>query len=118
MPISYRLNLGQFPFLVHEERSIPTFALIAKYVAKLEGVNLDVSLNHTEKSQKVAWCAHIESHLGDLVVSPHISSHSGSLTLEVSYPVLPSRKFYRSDSASVGVYVTCTSALLCSRANT
>lgn len=32
-------------------------------------VNLDSGLSRTEKSKTVAWSSHIESHLGDIVVS-------------------------------------------------
>lgn len=70
---SYSFNSGQLPFLTHEGRTIPTFALIVKYVAGLKDVgaaNLDASLNNPEQSRKVAWCAHVESNLGDLVVNP------------------------------------------------
>lgn len=69
-----KLQPGQLPFLVHEQHTVSTFGLITKYVAELKDVNnansnLDASLDNTERSQTVAWCAHVESNLGDIVVS-------------------------------------------------
>jgi hypothetical protein len=87
----HHFKLGQFPFLIHEERTIPTFALITKYVAELKDVgaaNLDASLNNSEKSRKVAWCAHVESNLGDLVVNPHSLNVSWRLTLILKHHTL------------------------------
>jgi len=82
---------GQFPFIIHEDRVIPTFALIATYVATLKDVdtaNLDASLDITEKSRKVAWYAHVESNLGDLVHHT-LYAHHGNWT-RVTQPALAS----------------------------
>lgn len=59
---------------------IQTFALIVAYVTALkDATNLDASLDGTEKSLKVAWHAHVESNLGDLVVIPtHFTAYSGA----------------------------------------
>jgi sorting and assembly machinery component 37 len=95
--LSFQFNFlwfkqGQLPFLVHEERIIPTFALIAKYVAGLKdfgtSTNLDASLNNTDQSRKVAWCAHVESNLGDLVVIPHLRYVSQCYSLVLKYHTL------------------------------
>lgn len=63
--------IGQLPFLVHDQFTISSFPSIIKYVAGLKkpGRNdLDAPLTPSERSQKVAWTAHIESHFGNLVV--------------------------------------------------
>lgn len=68
---------GQLPFLTHGQHIISSFTSIVKYIAGLKNTdnnsypnaNLDLSLNHLQKSQKVAWCAHVESNMGNLVVS-------------------------------------------------
>jgi len=90
---------AQFPFLVHGERTIPTFALIIKYVASLKDIrtgSLDASLGHARKSQEVAWCAHVESNLGD-VVYYNLYAHHGNwagLTQPVLASMLPVPQCY------------------------
>lgn len=90
---------GQLPFLTHEGRTIPTFALIVKYVAGLKDVgaaNLDASLNNPEQSRKVAWCAHVESNLGDLVYHTLYSHHGNwaGLTQPALASMLPVPQSY------------------------
>jgi len=68
---------GQLPYLVHDQHVVTSFQSIVKYVSDLRGVdhaqypdaNLDILLSPSQKSQRTAWTAHAESHLGDLVVS-------------------------------------------------
>lgn len=68
---------GQLPFLVHEQYAVASYPSIVKYISGLQTADfktypradLDAPLSHKEKAQKVAWHAHAESHLGDLVVS-------------------------------------------------
>jgi sorting and assembly machinery component 37 len=63
--------IGQLPFLIHNQITVASFPAIIKYIAglKTSGQNdLDASLSPSEKSQKVAWISHVESHLGNLVV--------------------------------------------------
>lgn len=115
---------GHLPFLTHEEQIIPTFALIAKYVTGLKDVcvtNIGSSLNNTENSQKIAWCAHVESNMGDLVVNIIHTQHVSwrcSLRFEVSYSILSSRQLDRSDAVSTSIFITCSTMLLCSWAHT
>jgi sorting and assembly machinery component 37 len=69
--------LGQLPFLIHDQHTVTTLALIIKYVAGLKSpefspnANLEAPLDQRTKSQNVAWCAHVESTLGDIVASLH-----------------------------------------------
>ncbi|KAF4615516.1 hypothetical protein D9613_002752 [Agrocybe pediades] len=66
---------GQLPFLVHDQHVSTSFESIVKYVSglresdyeKYEHANLDITLNATQRSKRVAWFAHAESHLADLV---------------------------------------------------
>ncbi|KJA27465.1 hypothetical protein HYPSUDRAFT_179521 [Hypholoma sublateritium FD-334 SS-4] len=66
---------GQLPCLVHEQYAVALYPSIVKYISGLQTADfktypradLDASLSHKEKAQKVAWHAHAESHLGDLV---------------------------------------------------
>ena len=68
---------GQLPCLVHEQYAVALYPSIVKYISGLQTADfktypradLDTILSHKEKAQKVAWHAHAESHLGDLVVS-------------------------------------------------
>lgn len=77
------LWLGQLPFLVHEQHTVGSFPSIVKYVSGLRNsdpktypnANLDANLSPREKAQRIAWLAHAESHLGDLVVSRGINSN-------------------------------------------
>ena len=77
LPLSFILTaqpplIGQLPFLVHNQVTVTSFPAITKYIANLETFgqhDLDVSLSPTEKSQRVAWASHVESHFGNLVVS-------------------------------------------------
>ncbi|KDR73498.1 hypothetical protein GALMADRAFT_251207 [Galerina marginata CBS 339.88] len=74
---------GQLPFLVHEQHVAGSFVSIVKYVSGLRSAdyaaygdaNLDFHFVASEKSQKSAWYAHIESHLGDLVYHNLYSNH-------------------------------------------
>ncbi|KAF8077822.1 hypothetical protein FPV67DRAFT_14949 [Lyophyllum atratum] len=50
--------------------------------------NLDASLNTTEKSQTIAWCAHIESNLGD-IISNVLYSHQDNW-VGLTHPALAS----------------------------
>ncbi|EIN07269.1 hypothetical protein PUNSTDRAFT_104876 [Punctularia strigosozonata HHB-11173 SS5] len=75
---------GVFPYVTHDKRVVSSLALIVKYVSALPESSLrsngedkdadayirpdlDKSLVNGEKARKVAWCAHVESQLGDLV---------------------------------------------------
>ena len=65
------LFVGQLPFLVHDHQAISSFPLIIEYVtalAKCHGAEVNSPVPPAN-AENVAWCAHIESHLGDLVVS-------------------------------------------------
>ncbi|KAF8911986.1 Tom37 C-terminal domain-containing protein [Gymnopilus junonius] len=63
---------GQLPFLVHEQQVVNSFSAIVRYVSGLHHASyvnsdLDSHLSASEKSQRNAWFAHVESHLADLV---------------------------------------------------
>ncbi|KAG5354042.1 hypothetical protein C0989_009739 [Termitomyces sp. Mn162] len=62
------------PYLVHEHHTVTSLGSIIKYITGLKATgptrsssNLDSSLSGTEKAQSIAWCAHVESNLGDIV---------------------------------------------------
>jgi len=66
--------LGQLPFLNHEHHVISPLPLIMKYLSALKSATksdrADKRSNQgTEQAADVAWRAHVESHLGDVVVS-------------------------------------------------
>ena len=75
---------GQMPYLAHGHHFVAPLSSILKYVAALNpaslpheedagelfSVDLDVLLSPVERAKKTAWCAHVESNLGDLVVCP------------------------------------------------
>jgi len=70
---------GQLPFLTHLHNTISALPSILKYISaclpseKLPAPDLDSYLSASEKSQQVAWCAHVEANLGDLVVCTLLS---------------------------------------------
>jgi len=75
--------LGQLPFLLHERLSVASFTAIVKYISGLRDAghasypNLDGRLSPAEKAKRTAWYAHVESHLGDLVVCHSHSPFEG-----------------------------------------
>jgi sorting and assembly machinery component 37 len=79
--------VGQLPFLTHGHHTVAPLASIVKYVAALTPASLpavteaeadgpelsfsadiDALLSTSERARRIAWIAHIESALGDLVV--------------------------------------------------
>ncbi|KAG6918117.1 hypothetical protein DXG01_016305 [Tephrocybe rancida] len=99
-----RQSIGQLPYLTHEQHTVSSLGSIIKYVAGLKvadatrsSFNLDLSLSGTEKSQTTAWCAHVESNLGDIVSYVLYSNQSNWAklthpTLASMYP-LPQRYY-------------------------
>ncbi|KAJ3574817.1 hypothetical protein NP233_g1497 [Leucocoprinus birnbaumii] len=80
---------GQLPFLIHDQVTVASFPAITKYVANLKASgrpDLDASLSPSEKSQKVAWTSHVESHYGNLVYNTFYSSTTN--WEKVIHPVL------------------------------
>lgn len=71
-------TLGQLPFLLHDQFSVSSFTSIVKYISRIKDANPDLDLSLTERAQRTAWYAHVESRLGDLVVyhSPFFSKTS------------------------------------------
>ena len=75
----YPPSKGQLPFLTHLHNIISPLPSILKYISaclpleKLPAPDLDSYLSASEKSQQVAWCAHVEANLGDLVVCTSLS---------------------------------------------
>lgn len=71
------LNIGQLPCLTHDHHVVVLLPSIIKYVSKLgarttgefANTDLDQDLSSSQRSQGIAWSAHAEAHLGDLVVS-------------------------------------------------
>jgi hypothetical protein len=90
MHIWLTVATGQLPFLVHDEQVVVSFPSIIKYVVGLgnsdplayPNANLDGSLGQLEKAQKQAWCAHVNSDLGDLVVRQPLPLVPASFRLE------------------------------------
>lgn len=78
--------IGQFPYLTHGSHLAAPLSSIIKYVSGLSpsslpvqdesgaeqifSTNLDALLSRVECAQRTAWCAHILTTLGDLVVRP------------------------------------------------
>ncbi|KAF8163460.1 outer mitochondrial membrane transport complex protein-domain-containing protein [Crassisporium funariophilum] len=66
---------GQLPFLLHDQHVVASYTSIIKYVSGLQSsenttypnADLDSHLTISNKAKRTAWCAHAESHLGDLV---------------------------------------------------
>ncbi|KAF9454643.1 hypothetical protein P691DRAFT_796183 [Macrolepiota fuliginosa MF-IS2] len=80
---------GQLPLLVHDKFTISSLPSIIKYISGLKksgDYDLDVSLTPSERSQKIAWTAHIESHFGNLVYYTYYSCISN--WEKVIHPVL------------------------------
>ncbi|KAK7467269.1 hypothetical protein VKT23_004326 [Stygiomarasmius scandens] len=70
---------GQFPFLKHADKAFAPFSAIMEYVSTLQEdreSRLDASLTMLQKSQQVAWLAHAESNLGDLVAHMLYALHA------------------------------------------
>ena len=71
-------QIGQLPFLTHEQHVVAPCTSIIKYISGLSSsehavysnANLDVHLTPSEKSKRTAWFSHAGSHLSDLVVRP------------------------------------------------
>ena len=76
---------GQLPYLSHGHHTVAPLSSIVKYVAALTptavppvtgadgsepafSADVDALLSTTERARRIAWVAHIESALGDLVV--------------------------------------------------
>ncbi|KAF7964461.1 hypothetical protein HWV62_7413, partial [Athelia sp. TMB] len=65
---------GQLPFISHLHHTVSSLSSIVKYISSRHPTelsptpNLDVFLNASQKSQHFAWCAHVESNLGDLLL--------------------------------------------------
>jgi len=83
---------GQLPFLTHGHHVVSSLPSIVRYLTSLktlvtqEGENylsggIDAELNASEKSQCVAWRAHVESNLGDLVAHTFYSLQTNWLNL-------------------------------------
>ncbi|KAF5330473.1 hypothetical protein D9619_005913 [Psilocybe cf. subviscida] len=96
---------GQLPFLVHGQHTVTSFPSIIKYVAGLRNAeyntypeaDLDVHLTPRERSQRTAWFANAESHLGDLVYHSLYSNQDNwtkltAAALGTMYPV--PQKYY------------------------
>ena len=63
------------PFLSYEQHTVSGFASIVKHieegrVAERVGANAEAMLDRVERSKIVAWSAHIESQLGNILVRP------------------------------------------------
>jgi sorting and assembly machinery component 37 len=77
----YHRRIGQLPFLTHERHVVAPCTSIIRYISSLSksehamysNANLDAHLTPSEKSKRTAWFSHAGSHLGDLVVRPHLS---------------------------------------------
>jgi sorting and assembly machinery component 37 len=84
-PFSFFLFIGQLPYLTHGHHTVAPLSSIVKYVATLApasvlpvveadapepafSADVDALLGPSERAQRTAWVAHIESALGDLVV--------------------------------------------------
>jgi sorting and assembly machinery component 37 len=75
-------QLGQLPFLTHEQHVVAPCTSIIKYISGLSNsehavypnANLDAHLTPSEISKRTAWFSHASSHLSDLVVRRHFSS--------------------------------------------
>ncbi|KAF8637355.1 hypothetical protein AX17_002854 [Amanita inopinata Kibby_2008] len=87
---------GQLPYLTHNGHIVALLPSIIKYISDLGKkrnnhfgkTDLDSGLNASQKSGQVAWIAHAEAHLGDLVyyMLYSVSSNWAGLT----YPLLAS----------------------------
>ena len=77
--------IGQLPYLSHGHHTVAPLSSIVKYVAALTpatvppvteddgpepafSADVDALLSTTERARRIAWIAHVESALGDLVV--------------------------------------------------
>jgi sorting and assembly machinery component 37 len=73
-------NTGQLPCLIHDHHIVVLLPSIIKYVSHLSerknggfaDADLDRGLSSSQRSQGIAWSAHAEAHLGDLVVSVYM----------------------------------------------
>jgi sorting and assembly machinery component 37 len=85
--------VGQLPYLSHGHHTVAPLSSIVKYVAALSPVtvplvaeadghepafsaDVDALLSTTERARRIAWIAHVESALGDLVVRCRVLSKS------------------------------------------
>lgn len=81
----FLFSSGQLPYLSHGHHTVAPLSSIVKYVAALTpaavppvtgvdgsepafSADVDALLSTTERARRIAWIAHIESALGDLVV--------------------------------------------------
>jgi sorting and assembly machinery component 37 len=95
--------LGQLPYLSHGHHTVAPLSSIVKYVAALTpatvppvtdgderepafSADVDALLSTTERARRIAWIAHVESALGDLVVrcrqSAQVPHRSNELFLQ------------------------------------
>ncbi|KAJ6623500.1 hypothetical protein B0H10DRAFT_1786622 [Mycena sp. CBHHK59/15] len=79
MPGKYRISYctnpdvspsGVLPFLMHEQQVVSPLSSILTYLSGLKGTAvegvMDSTLSAFERSQKLAWCSHVEANLGNL----------------------------------------------------
>ena len=81
--------LGLLPFVTYEHHRVASFPAIVKFVSSLKWKPTFAAEKSEDSSRQdslgssesVAWCAHVESNMGDLVVSDHHNITTTLLTL-------------------------------------
>ncbi|KAG0699643.1 outer mitochondrial membrane transport complex protein-domain-containing protein [Suillus ampliporus] len=65
---------GKLPFLTHGHAAVSSLPAIISFVSSLAksttlpgASDLDASLSAPQRAKRTAWCAHVETHIGDLV---------------------------------------------------
>lgn len=81
---------GQLPFLTHGSITLSGLLSIVRYVSKLSGAFvLDDHLSEAQRAQSTARVAHVQSELGDLVVSFYPIPPLGSIVSHVLFVSRP-----------------------------
>lgn len=114
------VSAGQLPFLTHLHHTISSLPSIFKYVSAqhlfdtTRSPNLDAVLSTSEKAQQVAWCAHVESNLGNLVVCLLCLCLFRLIDVTTgTHVLLPELKLVRTHIANLSKHALHSAAVLC-----
>lgn len=75
--ISLHCAAGKLPFLTHGHAVMSSLPTIISFVSSLAkptasgARDLDASPSAQQRAKQTAWCSHVESNIGDLVVSSY-----------------------------------------------
>jgi hypothetical protein len=76
--ISLYYAAGKLPFFTHGHAAVSFFLTIIYFASSLAksttsgARDLDASLSAEQRGKRTAWCSHVETNIGDLMVSSYL----------------------------------------------